>query len=46
MRQKNEQTTFGSPFFRGNARLVPNMELMEMICNENNRDLTHLPGKK
>jgi len=28
------------------ARLVPNMELMEMICNENNRDLQHLPGKK
>src|SRR5436309_2112028 len=25
-------------------RLVPDGELMEDICNENNRDLEHLPG--
>jgi hypothetical protein len=27
------------------VRLLPNTELMEFICNENNRDLEHLPGK-
>ena len=26
------------------ARLLPDTELMEAICNENNRDLEHLPG--
>jgi len=24
--------------------LLTDMELMEAICNENNRDLEHLPG--
>jgi hypothetical protein len=28
------------------ARLLLDSELMEFICNENNRDLEHLPGKK
>lgn len=27
------------------ANLSPEIELMEFICNENNRDLEHLPGK-
>ena len=27
------------------VRLVPDGELMEFICNENNRDVEHLPGK-
>jgi hypothetical protein len=27
------------------VRLLPDTELMEAICNENNRDLEHLPGK-
>ena len=27
------------------ANLLPEAELMEFICNENNRDLDHLPGK-
>ena len=27
-------------------RLLPDAELMEDICNENNRDLEHLPGSK
>ena len=27
------------------AHLLPDAELMEFICNENNRDLGHLPGK-
>jgi len=27
------------------AILVPETELLEFICNENNRDLEHLPGK-
>jgi len=26
------------------VRLLPDAELMEFICNENNRDLEHLPG--
>jgi len=26
------------------VRLSPDDELMEAICNENNRDLEHLPG--
>jgi hypothetical protein len=25
--------------------LLPDTELLEFICNENNRDLEHLPGK-
>jgi len=25
-------------------RLLPDTDLMEAICNENNRDLEHLPG--
>lgn len=28
------------------ARLLPDTELMEFVCNENNRDLEHLPDKK
>jgi hypothetical protein len=28
-----------------NADLLPEGELLEFICNENNRDLLHLPGK-
>jgi len=28
------------------VRLLPNTELMEDVCNENNRDLEHLPGAK
>jgi hypothetical protein len=28
------------------VRLLPNTELMEDACNENNRDLEHLPGAK
>lgn len=28
-----------------NANLLPDGDLMEFICNENNRDLPHLPGK-
>ena len=28
------------------VRLVPDTELMEFICNENNLDLERLPGKK
>ncbi len=27
------------------VRLSTNTELLEFICNENNRDLEHLPGK-
>jgi hypothetical protein len=27
------------------ARLLPNAEPMEFICNENNRDIEHLPGE-
>ena len=27
------------------VQLLPDTELMESICNENNRDLEHLPGK-
>ena len=27
------------------ALLTPEVELMEFICGENNRDLEHLPGK-
>jgi hypothetical protein len=27
------------------ARLLPDTEPMEFICNENNRDIEHLPGK-
>jgi hypothetical protein len=27
------------------VHLLPDAELMEFICNENNRDLEHLPGK-
>ena len=27
------------------ARLLPDTELMEFICNENNIDLEHLNGK-
>ncbi len=27
------------------ARLATGTELMEFICQENNRDLEHLPGK-
>jgi hypothetical protein len=27
------------------ARLMPDTELMEFICNENNVDLQHLSGK-
>jgi len=30
--------------FTEQMRLLPDMELMEAICNENNRDLEHLPG--
>jgi hypothetical protein len=26
------------------VRLVLNTDLLEFICNENNRDLVHLPG--
>jgi len=26
--------------------LLPDTELMEFICNENNRDLEHLPGRQ
>jgi hypothetical protein len=28
-----------------NVRLLPDTELLEFICNENNRDVEHLPGK-
>jgi hypothetical protein len=28
------------------VHLLPDTELMEFICNENNRDLEHLPGKE
>ena len=28
------------------AKLSNAVELMEFICNENNRDLKHLPGRK
>src|SRR3989442_1162834 len=28
------------------VHLLPNIELMEFICNENNRDLEHLPGNR
>ncbi len=27
------------------ARLLPDSELLEFICNENNRDVAHLPGQ-
>jgi hypothetical protein len=27
------------------VHLLPDTELFEFICNENNRDLEHLPGK-
>jgi hypothetical protein len=27
------------------VHLLPDTELLEFICNENNRDLEHLPGK-
>jgi hypothetical protein len=27
------------------VHLLPNTELLEFICNENNRDVEHLPGK-
>ena len=27
-----------------NLTLLPDTELLEFICNENNRDLDHLPG--
>ena len=27
------------------VHLLPNTELLEFICNENNRDVAHLPGK-
>jgi len=27
------------------VHLRPDIELMEFICNENNRDVEHLPGK-
>jgi len=27
------------------THLLPDTELMEYICNENNRDLENLPGK-
>ena len=30
--------------FTEQMRLLPDTELMEAICNENNRDLEHLPG--
>ena len=30
--------------FMEHVRLLTDMELMEAICNENNRDLEHLPG--
>jgi len=30
--------------FTEHARLLTDTELMEAICNENNRDLEHLPG--
>ncbi|PYS38191.1 MAG: hypothetical protein DMG14_18645 [Acidobacteria bacterium] len=30
---------------REEVHLLPDTELMEFICNENNRDLEHLPGK-
>jgi hypothetical protein len=26
------------------AHLLPDAELLEFICNENNRDVAHLPG--
>jgi hypothetical protein len=26
-------------------RLMPDDELLELVCNENNRDLQHLKGK-
>jgi hypothetical protein len=28
------------------VRLLPNTELMEFVCNENNIDLEYLPGKR
>jgi len=27
------------------VHLLTNTELLEFICNENNRDVEHLPGK-
>jgi hypothetical protein len=27
------------------VHLLTNTELLEFICNENNRDVAHLPGK-
>ena len=27
------------------AHLLPDTELLEFICNENNRDVPHLPGQ-
>jgi len=30
---------------RQEAHLLPDAELLEFICNENNRDVAHLPGQ-
>jgi hypothetical protein len=27
------------------VHLLPDSELLEFICNENNKDVEHLPGK-
>jgi hypothetical protein len=42
----NDSKTFTKPWtVKLNQRLMPNTELIEFVCSENNRSLEHLVGK-